>query len=268
MMKLLRANFHRLLMDKVFWIAMACMAGEAIFLCIVGYQANTHWSLNLIVYSCFGFSGMAIPGVLMAVVCTLFIGKEYAGGTIRNKLIIGKTRESIYFSNVLTCMVIGLALELTYLLFGIVIGLPLFGGFTTSAGQVMTVLGIGTLIVLLYASMMTAVTMLTRNQTTAIITNLLAVIIVMFVSMYLLNSIGQEPYWITDEGIVKNPYCPSNALKNFYRFLVNLLPTGQSVALTSYEAVVRLWEMPIYSTCMIAAVNTAGVFAFKRLDLK
>ena len=268
MIKLLRANFHRLLMDKVFWIAVACMAGEAVFLCIVGHHANSNMPLDTIVLSCFGFSGMAIPGVVMAVVCTLFVGKEYAGGTIRNKLIIGKTRESIYFANVITCVVVGLVLELAYLLFGIAIGLPLFGGFTESPEKVMAVLGIGTLLMAFYASVITAITMLARNQTTAIIINLLSVIIVMFVSMYLIDRIDAPEFFMTDEGLVKNSYCPSVMLKNLYRFIINILPTGQSVALTAYTQVARLWEMPIYSTCMIAAVNTAGVLAFKRLDLK
>ena len=40
-----------------------------------------------------------IIGLFMAMFTSLFIGTEYDYGTIRNKIIVGHSRTSIYFSN-------------------------------------------------------------------------------------------------------------------------------------------------------------------------
>ena len=47
-----------------------------------------------------GFFGCALfIGIVMAVFCSLFIGTEYSEGTIRNKIIIGQKRGTVYLSN-------------------------------------------------------------------------------------------------------------------------------------------------------------------------
>lgn len=272
MIRLLRANFHRLLKDKMFWFALIFMAGSAVFFCvsfkISEILRDMYTSIEDVFMFTFSWGGLAVPGVVMAVVCTLFVGKEYAGGTIRNKLIIGQTRAAVWFANALTCMAIGLSIEIVSILFCLALGLPMFGEFTISAAQAARILVTGTLMMLSYATVMNAVTMLSRNQTAAVIINLLIVIVMMFLSITLTMKISEPEFWETSEGLEKNEYCPSPALKAFYQFVIDLFPTGQSSQLATAVGFTRTWQPPVYSLCLIAAVNAAGVAVFKRLDLK
>ena len=59
----------------------------------------------------FGVSGfVALPGIVMAAFCSMFIGTEFSDGTMRNKLIVGHRRREIYFTNFLTCALSGIFL--------------------------------------------------------------------------------------------------------------------------------------------------------------
>lgn len=48
--------------------------------------------------------------VLGAIFCSLFIGTEYSDGTIRNKLIMGYSRQKIYCANLIVCIIANLML--------------------------------------------------------------------------------------------------------------------------------------------------------------
>lgn len=98
MNKLLRANFSRLWKDTVFWVVTLFMFGLGIFTVgaqyfdIMRYNANIPFNNAL-------FSYAAVVGCGSAIFSSLFFGTEYSDGTIRNKLIVGHLRSSVYLSN-------------------------------------------------------------------------------------------------------------------------------------------------------------------------
>ena len=53
------------------------------------------------------FAFLFIIGIVMSVLTSLFIGTDYSDGTIRNKIIIGQSRNSIYAANLVTCAFMG-----------------------------------------------------------------------------------------------------------------------------------------------------------------
>lgn len=102
MSKLLSAGFIRLRKDKIFWIALIFMFGAGVFFPVMRYiDMQKSGYINNIDN---GFFACALfIGVVMAVFCSLFIGTEYSDGTIRNKVVIGQKRTSIYLSNLIIC---------------------------------------------------------------------------------------------------------------------------------------------------------------------
>ncbi len=83
MIKLLQANFFRLKKDFVFWLFIFITIGSTIFILVQNFFSNTEKVLD-------GFINelIMIIGILIAIFVSIFVGKEYSQGIIRNKLIV------------------------------------------------------------------------------------------------------------------------------------------------------------------------------------
>ena len=69
-------------------------------------------------------------GIVLSTFCGLFLGIEYGDGTIRNKVVVGHKRSSIYLANLITCIAAGLAMCAAFMLVYVAVGIPLIGTFT------------------------------------------------------------------------------------------------------------------------------------------
>ncbi len=87
MYKLLNANFFRLKKDVVFWIFLFMslgIAGINVFRYIeVSRAFSSEGILDDIVKQY-----MLLIGLFIAIFVSLFIGKEYSNGTVKNKIIV------------------------------------------------------------------------------------------------------------------------------------------------------------------------------------
>ena len=87
MYKLLNANFFRLKKDVVFWIFLFMslgIAGINVFRYIeVSRAFQSEGILDDIVKQY-----MLLIGLFIAIFVSLFIGKEYSNGTVKNKIIV------------------------------------------------------------------------------------------------------------------------------------------------------------------------------------
>lgn len=128
MSNLLSANILRLWKEKIFWIAIA-------LLCALGAIIPVSIKISEIRFGAFNsidpvFGQYAIfIGVVLAVFCSFFVGKEYSDGTIRNKIICGKKRADIYLANLAACAMVSLMLFISFFLPYLGIGIPLLGSF-------------------------------------------------------------------------------------------------------------------------------------------
>ena len=94
MRKLLRADFARLWRDKIFWLALTAMAAAGQFCFWARFQSfREGYAAPLedpfMVY-------VPVAAIVLSALCALFIGVDYSDGTIRNKLIAGHGRASVY----------------------------------------------------------------------------------------------------------------------------------------------------------------------------
>jgi hypothetical protein len=281
MTKLLRANFARLRKEKIFLVCAAVMVLYGVILCIaVNYSMhvnNTEIPFDSVFLYGYGLYGyLAIPGILMATLCSVFIGTEHSDGTIRNKLVVGRTRTEIYLSNFLTCAVAGVLLNICYFVVACAVGIPLFGFFHASVSVMLKLILDGTLMMVSYAAVFNILSMLIQNKTTTAIISLIGVIAVMCVSIVLITRIAEpefidgieisasgEQIWTT----VRNTRYLSKTARAVCQFVVDLLPTGQSLQISGMTAP-HLWLMMLYSAIITITANIAGVFFFRRKDLK
>ena len=107
MSNLIKLDLLKIVKDKLFIIMCAICLGTALFTPIA-YKVidlivrNTDGS-SLFISSArelafSAFSPTGAPGLILIIFMPIILHKEYSSGVIRNKIIYGKSRESIYFS--------------------------------------------------------------------------------------------------------------------------------------------------------------------------
>ncbi len=280
MIRLLRANFTRLRQEKSFLFCCGAMALYALILCFAlnysMHRNNTEIAFDgvfLYGYGLYGF--LAVPGLLMAVFCSVFLGTEFSDGTIRNKLIVGRTRTEIYLANFLTCAAAGILMHIVYAAVVCAVGIPLFGFFQMSASTLGMLILNGTLMLISYAAIFTMLSMLVQNKTTVSILSLLGVVLLMFLTIFLIARIAEPEYIDTIEIIkgeqvwktIPNSRYLSPVMRKIFQFVIDFLPTGQSLQISGMTAP-HLWGMALYAALITGISNVAGMVFFRRKDLK
>jgi hypothetical protein len=272
MNRLLNANFARLKKDKVFWIGMAFMFVCGIFGVIMKYKNDFGATADQLV-----LVFPAFIGIVSAAFCSLYIGTEYSDGTIRNKLIIGHTRVSVYLSNLITCSVAGIIMCLSYIIAVAVLGLPLLGLSERSMWPVAALILIAFLMVIATSALLTLISMLNQNKATAAVVCILF-IVALFVLATFINAKLEAPqyysgYMFTDSSggaateMTINPQYLEGIKREIFQFFLDFLPTGQAVQL-SLQSAQHIWLLPLYSL-IISFVSTAlGLRFFQKKDLK
>ena len=280
MRNLLRSDFIRLIPENAFRAGILIMIGYGICICWMLHYSmqlnDTVISIDSAFISAYGFQGiLAIPGLILAVVCSLFTGTEYSDGTLRNKLICGHSRWCIYLSNFITCAAAGILINLFYMLMIFILGVPMFDEFQMEAGTIVFVFFTGLLTMISYAACFTMVTMLSQSKTAAAVINILAVVIFMFLCSYLVALIAQPEYYSAIEMVngrevstmVPNPHYLQEGARKAAQFVTDLLPSGQSLQLSSNSAV-HLKLLPAFSGILICATNIFGILLFRKKDIK
>lgn len=128
MCKLLRAHFYRLRRSRALWLCMAAaFALSALFQLRIGADNESMNTLDVIFLQVFPF----LP-ILHAAFISLFLGVEYQDGTLRNKLIAGHSRGTVYAAYLLVSIAGCFAILLAWMA-SAVIGVVKFGWFAAPA---------------------------------------------------------------------------------------------------------------------------------------
>ncbi len=291
--KLLRANLLRLRQSKLFLGTLAFMAGYALW----NIWDRTRLGSTTIDGILFDYCLAA--GIVSALFSGLFLGTEYAEGTIRNKLVVGHTRFSVYLANLLTNMAVATAQALAYLAVTLGLGSLLLGPPTLPWSRRILLFFLGTLVTLAaFCAIYTAVGMLCARKAVAAVVCLVGAFALFGVMSGVDDQLNVSKYTIVGEQgeafLVENPdhgYV-SEALRPVYQFLDDALPFGQALQYTRnrqgvdpavrellsakdfevYASHVRpeLDPLPLllYALAVTAGTTAAGIVLFHRKDLK
>ena len=131
MSKLLSANFMRVKKNKPFWGCIIFMLFLGVSLPIAQYMQveelnQTRQEVYETVLDQQFFTFVMFIGLVASVFCGLFLGTEYSDRTIRNKVVVGHTRNGIYLANLITCMIAGLVMCLTFIISYCLVPIPIF----------------------------------------------------------------------------------------------------------------------------------------------
>ena len=176
MIKLLKAGFFRLKKDVIFWLFVFLTIGIAGF-SLFRYTSNEGVYLDKILNEFIMYIGLFI-----AIFVSIFVGKEHSQGIIRNKIIVGHSRISIFLSNLIISIVVSLLCELIYLIIVFLIGIPLFGQMQMSFSQFAIVLLNTALVIISFCSIYNFITMICSEITIST-----TICIILFIVMFIVQ---------------------------------------------------------------------------------
>lgn len=274
--KLLSASMARTVKDKVFWVCVTALSVLVAYVCVQNYlyqmRYNTPYGLDMML---FGYN-LFIP-IQCAVFCSMFLGTEYADGTIRNKLVVGHTRRAVYLSNVVTAFVASVLMSLACFVVCLAMGVPLFGGPRMGVGWMLTILLGSLCMTAAICAICTACAMLIHKKAVLVLVLVLGMVALMLAAIAIQGMLEAPEFYpyamdmvdgeLVTRNDVPNPHYLTGAKRAFYQFLYDFLPTGQARQYHMGEAA-HPWRMCLYSIAITVVTTIAGLAAFRRKDIK
>ena len=165
-----------------------------------------------------------------------------------------------------------------YLAVYIGLGIPEAGWFDGEPKRLVLLLVCTLVLSAAFASIFTLVVMLNQNKAAVAVISVLLAFGILFAGTFILSRLSEPEYYdgyiyITDDGTreqaprEKNPRYLEGAKREVYEFFYDFLPGGQQMQLAegSAENPGRLMG---YSAVIIVVTTAAGIFLFRRKDLK
>lgn len=245
MTKLIRADLVRMFKTLSFWLCGACSAAFIVWYFLLEYASHPSWAMLL---GAFAFGSMTDVAMLffVSIFTALFVGTDYLEGTIRNKISIGHSRTSIYFSNLITCSIGGFFQCVMCWAALFVVGLFTKGAVGFGADEIMIRLVITLLAMISVCSMAMVIGMLTTSKSSSVVIIIVGSITMIF-AISVVNGLPDG---------------------NFLHIICDALPYGSAFKIDYINSEYNRLVLPFYSMALIVIFSAAGTFIFRRKDLK
>lgn len=275
MNKLLSAGMMHLRKNKIFPILAVFMSALGLYMPIGGYLDMKKYQFNHTLDDVF-FTHIMLTGIVTAIFCSLFTGTEYSDGTIRNKLIVGHSRSAIYLSNLIVCTIAGIALSLCYITTCACAGIPLLGFLQMDIKTAALLILCNSAISIAYTSMFTLAAMLIHSKAALATVSIITAFFLLFVSSIIHSSLSQPEMRtdyimdasgeIAETKTVPNEFYPTGTKRKIYEFLMEFLPSGQSVLLLYGE--IPYARIIAFDCFILVSCTGIGLLAFQKKDIK
>ena len=275
MRKLLRADFARLWRDKIFWLALTAMAAAGQF-CFWARFSEYREGYSVALEGPF-MVYVPVAAIVLSALCALFIGVDYSDGTIRNKLIAGHGRASVYLSNLVVCLADVAILCAAFMLTYLAPGIPTYGFFGCGLKPMLVCALLGAGALAAFAALYTLAAMLCQNRAYSAVACVLLSLALLMGGVAVKSRLEEPEYYdgytVIMNGVTqteepeKNPNYISGKTRETFEFLLDFLPGGQAVQLAVREAAHPV-RMALCDAFILLAATGAGVIVFKKKNLK
>lgn len=274
MAKLLQSNFARLWKSKPFWVCAILTLALAVLNSIELVPDDTSWMYatgKMIV------NGGSNSMIFAAIFAALYLGTDYACGTIRNKLAVGHSRANVYFASLITVTSGALLIGAIYtipavfkaIVWGKELGVPI--------GEFLLYIAILVCAMIALSAIFTLLGMLITEKALTTTFTIVLVMVLILGSAVLMEFLNQPKeisnLEMTVDGITvtdpePNPMYIGEGLKrDIMTAIIDVLPGGQIMRLETGDF--HNPELyPLYSFGVIAVTTAAGMLIFRRKDLK
>lgn len=278
MRNLLAADFARLRRDRALWLICILHGLFSLVISISGSASAEQMAQRGYVVYAEEYFYAAVPGlgVLSAVFTSIFLGTEYSDGTLRNKLIAGRSRTAVYLSGFVSSFAAGLLLLLFWLLGAsaslFLSDLPFENGYGEAALSVLALVGSMAAFSAVYA----LIARLCQSKTLALIVSLAVFFIFMLVASGLYDRLTEVEFlggMMMDGGQfieiprTPNPLYLTGRARTYCEIALEAVPFGLHAMLNNAEPVRPLRQFAV-SCAFTLLVSAVGMGLFRRKDVK
>ncbi|MFR3627665.1 MAG: hypothetical protein ACLTVC_08385 [Lachnospiraceae bacterium] len=258
MIRLLSASLYRLKKSAAFW---SCLIGMLVIASVFMVMQATSMEYT-VPLSRVIFLPLSFYGVAAAAMVSVFTGRDFADGFIRNKLIFSKSRSQVVLSQIVTsCIACVLVYSVTVLYtFGTArfffennVEPDLFAGY----------FALGLSMSAAIACLFCVITLLCGDQTRAVVWCMGISFGMLFLSLHTNQILVQTRY----KNGALNPHYVEGAKRVLYGILHDLNPCGQAAQLSCWE-VLEPMRAVLCNGLWILGTAAAGIVLFQRKDIK
>ena len=275
MRRLLRADIHSLFLDKVF-IALA------VFSFILGLTLPVLGLVNEIRYNEYKefedyfFFFLPVFSLLISSYVSIFVGKSFDWGTVKNKITVGHSRRDIYLSFLIVSMVGTLVFIALFLIPYSVLGSLVYEDMSISFKALVLVLISAVLVLLSVTAISVALMETIGSRVISMIVSLFVVFALLLIGNYA-EELLNEPEMISNSMIMvdgafqfadsyPNPRFLAESKRWIYEALRDATLGGQMSQIMNMECD---WiRVSLYSVFSSILATLVGCIIFNRKDLK
>lgn len=277
MLKLLPVTFRRMFKFPIYWICFCIMLANMMYGIINNYYYTNLWDLGLTPdTSLFAFLGDKISSIINAVFICLFIALEYGNKTIRNKIVVGHSKPSIYLSNVIVCSMGALIMHIIPLIMNATVGVALLGGYENPNNNIIYIL-CSMFSVVAKVAIVVFFAMLITSRTYSLIL-VVTVVFLLTSAGQMINMALDEPKIIEDHTYdenlniiatyeMENPDYVDGTERKMLEFAAAFIPYAQEYRYGNPELPDNIAMYPIFTLGFTTIATTGGVLIFRRKDI-
>lgn len=259
MLNLLSAGFVRLHKSRLFWFFIAAETVWSAFLAwLLHYYGNLKENLNIYL-----FMTVFYVCVAEAVFCGFYIGTDYSDGTVRNKIAVGQTRESIYLSNLIICCFAGTAVLLTHIAVFLAVGLMLVGPVILPQTLLIKLL-CAVVSAISGAALFTLIPTLISKIASALAVNIFTSLGLIISGIYVFAKYSQPAFF--SDGTANRRYA-GGAAKAILGIFESVLPTSSALELMAHGSFSVCIKIILCSLAVAAVFTLIGLLAFRRKNI-
>lgn len=275
MRRLLRADIHSLFLDKVF-IALA------VFSFILGLTLPVLGLVNEIRYNEYKefedyfFFFLPVFSLMISSYVSIFVGKSFDWGTVKNKITVGHSRRDIYLSFLIVSMVGTLVFIALFLIPYSVFGSLVYEDMSISFKALVLVLISAVLVLLSVTAISVALMETIGSRVISMIVSLFVVFALLLIGNYA-EELLNEPEMISNSMIMvdgafqfadsyPNPRSLAESKRWIYEALRDATLGGQMSQIMNMEC--NWVRVSLYSVFSSILATLVGCIIFSRKDLK
>ena len=296
MYKLLDANFSRLRKNVLFRIGI--LFSIVLGLCLPTIAKWLSFTISKVTNASIGgalilsessldyyfFTWILFIVFFFSLFCSAFTGMEFTDGTMRNKLVMGHSRPTIYLANFITNLVAGSVFYTVYLVANLAVGMPITGGFQLFAPKEIVVYVICIYgIVIAFTGIFTLISMSVNHQALAVIVCIGVVVVLLLLPTFQTGNLQWEQYWDEDTFVsgmtyaagTENPLYVGGFRRMFSVFMLNFLPGGPLLQWYSFSWLLYSDNLHLNAGIMlfgaaffVVVTTLCGMKIFAKRDLK